>query len=87
MQLAVLIETAAKRTHRTQKQLAADMGKNPARISEWKSGKEKPDANEIAYLAHEAEWPVLETVARIEAELNPAFASIWLNALRHREKP
>lgn len=87
MELAELIETAARHTNRTQKQLAADMGKKPARLSEWKTGKEKPDANEIAYLAQEADLPVLETVARIEAQLNPAFASIWLNALRHRDKP
>lgn len=61
--------------------LANRMHKHPARISEWKSGKRKPDAAEIAYMARVAGLPVLITVAMVEAELHPETAELWETAL------
>lgn len=62
-------------------QLAQTMHKHPARLSEWKSGKRKPDAAEIAYMAKAAGLPVLITVAMIEAELHPETRELWEAAL------
>ena len=62
-------------------QLAQAMHKHPARISEWKSGKRKPDAAEVAYMAKVAGLPVLITVAMIEAELHPETRELWEKAL------
>jgi len=61
--------------------LASRMHKHPARISEWKNGKRKPDAAEIAYMAKTAGLPVLITVAMIEAELHPETRDLWETAL------
>ena len=62
-------------------QLAHAMHKHPARLSEWKSGKRKPDAAEVAYMAKVAGLPVLITVALVEAELHPETAELWNAAL------
>ena len=62
-------------------QLAQAMRKHPARLSEWKSGKRKPDAAEVAYMAKVAGLPVLITVAMIEAELHPETRELWEQAL------
>lgn len=62
-------------------QLAQAMHKHPARLSEWKSGKRKPDAAEVAYMAKTAGLPVLITVALVEAELHPETAELWNTAL------
>ena len=64
-----------------QKALAAKMEKNPSRLSEWKKGRQKPDAHEIAFLAKVAGLPVLSTVAEIEAQLDDRYASLWREAL------
>lgn len=61
--------------------LANAMHKHPARLSEWKSGKRKPDAAEVAYMAKIAGLPVLITVAMVEAELHPETAELWNTAL------
>jgi len=61
--------------------LANSMHKHPARISEWKSGKRKPDAAEVAYMAKVAGLPVLITVAMVEAELHPETRELWEQAL------
>jgi len=61
--------------------LAKAMHKHPARISEWRHGRRKPDASEIAYMADIAGLPVLITVAMIEAQLNPDAKAIWEKAL------
>lgn len=80
MNLSHVIEAAAEALG-GKKQLAAAMGKQPARISEWLSGERKPDAHEVAFMAQCAGLPVLETVAEIEAQLDERYASIWRAAL------
>lgn len=80
MRVGELIEAAAAKAG-TAKELAAMMGKRPSRLSEWKSGAQKPDAREIAYLAKVAGLPVLITVALVESELHPESAQLWEQAL------
>lgn len=77
----ILIDLAAAK-HGSLGQLAKSMDKNATRISEWKSGKQKPDANEIAYLADSAGLPVFETVGMIQMQLDNRFSSIWQAALQ-----
>lgn len=81
MDIRELIDDAAKSSGQTQAQIADELGVKPARLSEWKSGVRKPDANEIAYFANKAGLPVLKTVAEIEASMNSRYASIWQEAL------
>jgi hypothetical protein len=81
MDIKTLIDTAAKTCSITQAQLAAEMGKNPARVSEWRKGHWNPDVNEIAYLADKAGLPVLQTVIELQANLNPKYANIWKRAV------
>lgn len=80
MNLSHLIEEAA-RAAGGKKQLAAELNKHPSRISEWVAGRQKPDAHELAFMAARAGLPVLETVAEVEAELDPRYSSIWRAAL------
>lgn len=81
MDLAQLID-AAKNKKGSLGAVAEGLGVHQARLSHWKSGKYKPDAHTIAYLAECAGLPVLETVAEIEAQLEPRFESTWRKALR-----
>lgn len=81
MNLSSLIDTAGANVG-SLGILAQELGKSRSRISEWKSGKFRPDANEIAYLADKAGLPVIETLAEVEAELNPQYAAIWKKAVR-----
>ncbi len=80
MNLLNLIEEAI-RAKGSAMELARCMKKAPARITEWKKGRAKPDAGEVAYMAKAAGLPVLITVAMIEAELHPEKAEIWNEAL------
>lgn len=80
MTLIELIELAAAKKG-TLGKLAEGMGRHQNRITEWKKGASKPDANEVAYLAECAGLPVLQTVAEIEAQLDDRYASIWREAL------
>ena len=80
MDLMRLIEEAS-RAKGSSLELARCMRKAPARISEWKKGKSKPDAGEVAYMAKVAGLPVLITVAMIEAELHPETRELWEAAL------
>lgn len=80
MTLQDLIEAAAMRAG-TQAKLAERMGKSPARVSEWKAGKHKPEAGEIVQLAELAGLPPLSTLAEIQAQLDTKHAEIWANAL------
>ena len=80
MKVSELVEAAAKKVG-TAKHLAELMKKRPSRLSEWKSGAQKPDAAEIAYMARLAGLPVLITVAMIEAELHPETRELWESAL------
>lgn len=80
MTLNELIDAAAESVN-GKGPLAKAMGKHPARISEWVSGKQKPDAHEIAFMAELAKLPVLQTVAEIESQLDSRYAEVWRNAL------
>lgn len=80
MTLNELIDAAAEVTG-GKGPLAKEMCKAPARVSEWVSGKYKPDASEIAFMAKLAGLPVLQTVADIEQQLNSRYAEVWRSAL------
>ena|SRR3990167_1240054 len=80
MTLNELIDAAAEVTG-GKGPLAKEMGKAPARVSEWVSGKYKPDASEIAFMAKLAGLPVLQTVADIEQQLDSRYAEVWRSAL------
>lgn len=80
MTLNDLIERAANNAG-SLKQLAAEMGKHQNRLTEWKKGTHKPDADEIAFLARKASLPVIETVAEIQMSLDSRYAEIWREAL------
>lgn len=80
MDLQELIEKAAE-AQGSLKQLAASMGKHQNRLTEWKKGTHKPDADEIAFMAKVAGLPVIQTVAEVQSELDSKYASIWREAL------
>lgn len=86
MNVVELVNAAAK-AKGTSIELAKSMGKSPARLSEWKNGKRKPDASEIAYMAKLAGLPVLITVALVEREIDPANATLWEEALGEVNAP
>ncbi len=81
MNIKELIDAATNRSAKTQAEIAEELGISPARVSEWKSGKRKPDAGEIAFFAERAGLSVFETVAELEKQLRPAYAPIWDRAL------
>lgn len=81
MNITDLINLAKKNSGMSLGQLANELSVRQARLSEWKSGERKPDANEIAFFADKAGLPVLETVAEIEEQFDPRFSHIWAKAL------
>lgn len=80
MNLCELIEKAALKAG-SQTELAAQIGKSPARLSEWKKGKHKPEAGEIVRLAEIAGLPALSTLAEIESQLDEKHSALWAQAL------
>lgn len=80
MDVRELVEQAAQAAG-THTALALELGMHQNRLAEWKKGKRRPDANELAYMADRAGLPVLETVAEIEAQLNDRFSDVWRHAL------
>lgn len=88
MTLNELIDAAAEVTG-GKGPLAKEMGKAPARVSKWVSGKYKPDASEIAFMAKLAGLPVLQTVADIEQQLDSRYAEarthhcLWRAPVEH----
>ncbi len=80
MDLPELLD-AAKRRKGSLKDIAAELGMHPNRLSDWRAGRLKPSASEIAYLAECAGLPILETVADIESQLDSQHAGIWKRAL------
>ncbi len=80
MDLPELLD-AAKRRKGSLKEIATDLGMHPNRLSDWRAGRLKPSASEVAYLAECAGLPVLETVADIESQLDSQHAGIWKRAL------
>lgn len=84
MNLVDLIDQAARQSHKSQAQIASELGVKPARISEWKSGVRKPDAGEIAFFAEKAGYrgiEVLQAVAEVESVIRPEHAHVWKRAL------
>ncbi|MBN3805514.1 hypothetical protein GXB81_21020 [Paraburkholderia sp. Ac-20336] len=75
---------AAKRKKRTLGTVAKEMGlPNQTRLSEWRSGRFKPTATQIAQLAEIAELPIFKTVAEVEASLEVGDAAqVWQRALK-----
>ena len=65
-----------------QKALAEGLGMHHQRLTDWKAGRRKPDASEIAYLADIAGFPILETVAEIEAQMSERHGDLWQKALK-----
>ncbi|AJY27387.1 hypothetical protein BTM_2746 [Burkholderia thailandensis 34] len=72
---------AAKRRQGSLGAVAEYFGFAQTRLSEWRSGKRKPDAGQILVLAELAGLPPLETLAEIEQELDAKHASVWARAL------
>ncbi|WP_154234704.1 helix-turn-helix domain-containing protein [Burkholderia pseudomallei] len=80
MNISQLIDAAREKAG-SSATLAEGLGMHPNRLTDWKAGRRKPEASEIAYLAEQAGLPVLETVAEIEGQLNGRYAHIWKTAL------
>jgi transcriptional regulator with XRE-family HTH domain len=73
---------AAKRKKGSMSAVAEGLQMNQTRLSDWRAGRRKPDANEIAYLADSAGLPVFETVGMIQMQLDNRFSTIWQAALK-----
>ena len=80
MNVKMLVEVAQKRTGGLDP-LAEGLGMHRSRLSDWKAGRRRPEASEIAYLAEIAGFPVLETVAEIESQLSDKHSNVWIKAL------
>lgn len=80
MNISDLIEVAAEKVG-SQGALAAQMGKSPARLSEWKKGKHRPEPGEIMRLAELAGLPTVTTLLEIEAQLDEKHSTLWRTAL------
>jgi transcriptional regulator with XRE-family HTH domain len=72
---------AAKRKQGSLGSVADRLEFHQSRLSEWRSGKRKPNASEILVLAELAGLPPLETLAQVEQELDEKHASVWARAL------
>ena len=80
MDIRELIDKAAAQ-HNGKAGLARALGKAPPRISEWYTGKHKPEAGEIMRLAEIANLPALSTLVEIQAQLDDKHQTLWRNAL------
>ena len=80
MTIAELLD-AAKRAQGSLTNVAEKLEVDPAKLSEWRKGKYKPDATNIAQLAELANLPVFKTLAEIECDLETERASVWERAL------
>ncbi len=81
MNIRELVEAAQKAVG-GYKPLEEGLGMKYTRLSDWKAGRRRPEAAEIAYLAEIAGFPVLETVAEIEAQLSERHAGVWQRAVK-----
>lgn len=80
MTLPELIDLAVAKLGSRQA-VADGLHQDKQRLTDWKAGRRKPDAHEIAYLAKVSGLPVLSTVAEIESQLDDRYSSIWSEAL------
>lgn len=81
MTVAELIELAKQNSGMTLGHMATELGIRQDRITEWKKGKFRPNAGELAYFADKAGLDVAETVMDVERSFDPRFAAIWERAL------
>lgn len=86
MDIKFLIDTAKEKSGMTLGAMADEMHISQVRISEWKKGKYRPSASDIAYLAEKARFSVLETLAELEAQQRPELAAVWQRALNQVRK-
>lgn len=82
MNIAELIALAVVRSGKQAKELAAEMGNHPSRLSKIKTGIAEASASEIIFLAQQANEKPLEVLAEIEAQNHPQFAQHWRSALK-----
>lgn len=80
MNVSELIDMARQATG-SYDPIAEGLGMSKKRLSDWKAGRRRPEASEIAYLAEIAGFPVLETVAEIESQLSGKHSNVWIKAL------
>lgn len=83
MQIWYVIE-AARQKKGSIGAIAAELGVSYPRVSEWKNGKYKPDATQLALLAEMAELDALEVLANIEYEGKKEQESVWSRIWRAR---
>lgn len=81
MNISELID-AAKKGKGSLGAVAEGLGMHQSRLSDWRAGRRKPEASEIAYLADAAGLPIVSTLADIEAQLHPEYAGLWKKAVR-----
>ena len=82
MDISELLD-AAKRKKRTLGAVALELNLHQSRLSDWKSGRFRPDATQIAQLAEMAELPIFKTIAEVEASLEVGEAAqVWQRALK-----
>ena len=65
--------------------LALKLGIRPSIISEWKAGNRKPDPFKICYMAEIAGLNPLDTLAKVQAEIDSERSSYWLNWCARRD--
>lgn len=75
----------AARTAGTASKLAEKLHTTSSRVSEWKTGRVRPSASEVAYMADLTGKNVFDTLADIEAERDPEFAEFWEEMKRHKK--
>ena len=84
MTVAALLDRARDQSHMSFGDMAKELGRNQTRLSEWRAGKAKPEASEIAYFADKAGFKgvdLFEAVAEIEQQLRPQYAHLWQRAI------
>lgn len=81
MRMLELIDLAKKTSGISLGQMATELEVHQNRISEWKAGKRKPDAAEIAYFAEKAGLDVAMTLMEVQKTLEPRFSEMWERAL------
>lgn len=81
MNIKDLIDLAKKSSGLSLGQMAKEMQIDQTRLSDWKAGRRKPDAGELAYFAEKAGLDVVQTVMAIEQAIDPRFAPVWERAL------
>lgn len=77
MLTSTLIDGAKRISGKSFGAMADELAVPQSRISEWKKGKCRPSATELAYFALEAKLNVLETIAEIEREKKPTLSTVW----------